>query len=280
MNEKIEAMIENRKEQMLEEIRQAIENVKAYNFPVLIENSHSEPELIGSCIFIIIDDRKFLATAGHVANECAKSSILVGYESKLVDFSGVVIKTAGTSTDKVDIAILELIDDDFDKIKDTDCVSLEMIVPSNTAAEQKIYSFIGYPATKSKVDRSRVYTVKSKMYKYFSTTCEKSLYENMSLSPDTHILIKFDAKKCKNESGELVTFPKPNGLSGGGVWLHKNLTAIGEETTQYLSGIAIEHHNDNKCLLGISIEAVIEVLKKEFNVSSLSGRNTNFNIDD
>ncbi|WP_068717353.1 serine protease family protein [Vibrio tritonius] len=280
MNEDVQVLAEARKEEILKEICQAIEKVKGYNFPILIVNSRCEPELIGSCIFLIIDDRKFLATAGHVVNEFDNSSILVGYNSELVGFSGDVMKTEGTSTDKVDIAILELIGDEFEKIKNDDCVPFEMIAPSNTTAEKKIYSFIGYPATKSKIDRNKFNTVKSKMYTYFNTTCEKKVYEDMSLNPNTHILVNFNAKNCKNESGELVTFPRPNGLSGGGVWLHKNLTAIGEETTQYLSGLAIEYHADRKCLVGISIEAVIEVLKQEFNVSSLSGQNTYFNIDD
>lgn len=280
MNNQVEALVEAKKQEVFEEIHQAMEDVKVYNFPVLIENNRSKPELIGSCVFLIIDDRKFFVTAGHVANECANSPILVGYNSKLVEFSGVIIKTAGTNTDKIDIAILELNDVFFVKINNSDCVTLEMIAPSGTCAEQKIYSFIGYPATKSKIDCSRNNTVKSKMYMYFNTTCEGSVYEDMSLTPDTHILIKFDAKKCKNESGELVTFPKPNGLSGGGVWLHKKLTHIRDETTKYLAGIAIEHHADKKCLLGVSIEAVIEVLKQEFNVSSLSCRKTHFSIDD
>ncbi len=279
MNNQVKTLVEAKKQDIFKEIQQAIENVKVYNFPVLIENNSSEPELIGSCIFLTIDGRKFFVTAGHVASECANSSVLVGYNSKLVEFSGVIIKTAGTNTDKIDIAILELNEDSFEKINSSDCITLEMIAPSGTFAEQKIYSFIGYPATKSKIDRSKTNTIKSKMYKYFNTTCEGAAYEDMSLTPDTHILVKFDAKKCKNESGELVTFPKPNGLSGGGVWLHKKLTAIGEETTKYLAGIAIEHHADKKCLLGVNIEAVIEVLKQEFNVSSLSCRNTHFNID-
>ncbi|CAH5375218.1 hypothetical protein [Serratia marcescens] len=280
MNNQFKLLIEAKKQKILEEIRQAMENVKVYNFPVFIENSMSKPELIGSCVFLIIDGRKFFVTAGHVANECANSSIFVGYNSKLVEFSGVIIKTAGTNTDKIDIAILELDGGLFGEIEDSDCVTLEMIAPIGTFSQQRIYSFIGYPATKSKIDRSKIDTVKSIMYMYFNTTCEGEVYEDMSLTPETHILVKFDAKKCKNESGEIVTFPKPNGLSGGGVWLHKDLTATGEETTEYLAGIAIEHHADKKCMLGVSIEAVIEVLKQEFNVSSLSCNNTHFSIDD
>lgn len=280
MNNQFKLLIENKKQKILEEIRQAMENVKVYNFPVFIENSISKPELIGSCVFLIIDDRKIFFTAGHVANECVNSPVSVGYNSKLVEFSGVIIKTTGTHTDKIDIAILELDGDLFGGIEGSDCVTLEMIAPISTFAQQRIYSFIGYPATKSKIDRSKIDTVKSIMYMYFNTTCEGGMYEDMSLTPETHILVKFDAKKCKNESGEIVTFPKPNGLSGGGVWLHKNLTATGEETTKYLAGIAIEHHADKKCMLGVSIEAVIEVLKQEFNVSSLSCNNTYFSIDD
>ncbi len=76
MNNQVEALVEVKKQEVFEEIHQAMEDVKVYNFPVLIENNSSKPELIGSCVFLIIDDRKFFVTAGHVANECANSLIL------------------------------------------------------------------------------------------------------------------------------------------------------------------------------------------------------------
>ncbi|WP_146047133.1 hypothetical protein [Aeromonas bestiarum] len=223
-------------------------------------------------------ERKFLVTAGHVVNEFRNSLILVGVHNELIGFNGDIFKTSGSDKDKIDIAVLEVVGDNFNKINVEDCVQLSMLAPENTVAHKKIYSFIGYPATKAKIDRNKIFSVKSKMYKYFDTTCNQSVYADLSLSENTHILINFNAKKCKDESGQQVTFPKPNGMSGGGVWLHKDLDCVRQPTTEYLAGVAIEYHANKNCMLGVSIEAVIEVLKKKFGLSCFNSRSTSFNI--
>ncbi|MGL5307722.1 MAG: hypothetical protein ACRC9Y_16555 [Aeromonas veronii] len=275
----INTIVQDSLKQLHESVDIEINKVKKFHYPIYgaNERNHPQPCLIGTCIILEIDQRFFLVSASHVFNENEFTTIYIGGGEKLFELTGLRVGTPGDDSDLVDIAIMEVTKDNLDYWSIENHIGIDSIYINKECKEKEIYTFIGYPATKSKVVRTQENHVRPELYQYYSFTCKDETYQEISVSRATHILISFEGKKCFS-GGQQVTFPKPNGISGGGVWFNSNLNLSPIEVGAKLAGIAVKNCKSEKCLLAINIDAVLQVIKNEHCISSLSSLNTVFAI--
>lgn len=104
--------------------------------------------------------------------------------------------------------------------------------------------------------------LRSKICEHTDTIVSKEIYSKLGFEIDSNIIINF---KRNN-------FPKPHGMSGGGVWL-KNISYMPK-----LVGICIEYDKKLKVMIGTRIGAVIEAIRNRYS-NYVELPKTNFQIE-
>ncbi|MHA2061781.1 MAG: hypothetical protein ACW963_05780 [Candidatus Sifarchaeia archaeon] len=257
---------------------------KACHCPIIGADERSKPYLVGTGVVLSIDSQIFIASAAHVFDENEITSIYTFLEGKDQIIEGEIQATSkpgnNRDEDKIDIAILKVDDSLIPKFMSTYCpVTIDEIDVNDIPHSKKYYAFIGHPTNKTK-PKFGTTIMKREMFSYMGTIVTQKAYQQLDLSIYSHIVIGFDPKKCIAEDGIRYTFPKPKGMSGGGVWLMEDLNSHSSRSyVNKLVGIGIEDHKNPEVMVGTRIGAVIEVIKKGFpDCKNLP--KTNFKIND
>ncbi len=130
--------------------------------------------------------------------------------------------------------------------------------------ENTLYIFSGYPSSKNRPKRN---SNVRKVCPYFSmgdiVSDEKyNKHEKKGYSKVYNIFINFDSKKLKNLKGERTNAPDQYGMSGGPVWIFEPSSVGTDKQPIRLAGVGIEWHKGEKVLIGTSIIAAMEILRK------------------
>lgn len=247
----------------------ALQARKACHCPIFGADKISKPYLVGTGVVLDIDSQIFIASAAHVFDENNITSIYTFLEGINQIIEGQIQATSKPGNDrdedKIDIAIYKVDDSLVPKFISTyHPVTIGEIDVNDIPSSKKYYAFIGHPTNKTK-PKYRTTIIKSQMFSYMGTIASEKAYQQLNLSKYSHIVIGFNPKKCIAEDGTICTFPKPKGMSGGGVWLMEDLNSHSSQSyVNKLVGIGIEDHKNPKVMVGIRIGAVVEVIKKRF----------------
>lgn len=236
----------------LDAVNKIIEPYKKYNYPMFIVTDEGEPEQIGTFVIIKLKSSFYLLTAAHVANICSEKGYYYFFDNSYVEFTGSLLKTEGSPSDVTDIAILKL-NDEFQTSGFN--IVTEELLPRPGQASDGIHSFIGYPASKTKLNRPEK-KIRSNLHVFYNTLCASDIYKHNDLNIQDHIAIVFDKKNCLSSKGEKVTFPDPQGMSGGGIWCHEVISG-----KTLLVGIASTWKRKNKCLFGSRLTLIMGVIQ-------------------
>jgi hypothetical protein len=261
----------------------ALQTRKACHCPIIGADEGSKPYLVGTGVVLNINSEIFIASAAHVFDENVTTSIYTFLEGKDQIIEGQIQATSKPGNDrdkdKIDIAIYKVDDSLIPKFISTYCpVTIGEIDVNDIPNSKKYYAFIGHPTNKTK-PKFRTTKMKSEMFSYMGTIATEKAYQQLKLSKYSHIVIDFDPKKCIAEDGTICTFPKPRGMSGGGVWLMEDLNSHSSQSyVNKLVGIGIEDHKNPKVMVGTRIGAVVEVIKNRFPEYKNLPK-TNFNIN-
>lgn len=215
-------------------------------FLIAAETDKNTLESIGTCVLIKLDNRYFLITAAHVMNQRHKVKSKALYllldsepeRTKILIEEDMVCDPNDEVADYHDIAIIELNKENYKIIPDERFLTLEQ-VEFNDSDTKKIYAISGYPSSKNKsLNRHG----KNKFLVVFTTEFKDDIF-TLSLHYD---------KSSLNQ--ELI---KPQGMSGGGVWVMSNKTDLKPK----LIGISVSHKS----------KKYIEVLKISYVLSMIKG---------
>ena len=127
-----------------------------------------------------------------------------------------------------------------------------------TPRRRKQYLIMGFPSSKSEVDRKR---------RQFTTTVCPNLcvsadakrYDKLKLSPDNHIVLNFNVRRVHGRKGRHA-FPKPNGMSGSPVWLMHDDDGPNDPVQTPVVGILIEHCPSKLALVATDIGFAIDMI--------------------
>lgn len=128
------------------------------------------------------------------------------------------------------------------------------------------YAFVGYPASKAKVSRPEK-RVSSSAYAYLASSAEPSVYAELGLREQYHIVLPFDAKNIYQIDGRKMNFPKPAGISGTPLWELHTADAGGPR----IVGVMIEVRKKHKALIATDIGVVVRMLADYYGIDVNGG---------
>ena len=188
-----------------------------------------------------------------------------------------------TAHGKCDIAILRLSSETIKYVEELgfDFLDKKYLGINLSVQHDSILHICGYPANKTKGPiygkdgkRLQIETTFDSNHKrqlfplVFSSKLiylalpyidDANQYERHCLEKATHLLMSFHYKKLSKQNGSRITLPKPNGMSGSGLW------AITTDGNYYLIGIMIEYNLKESYMLATRIDYVTELIRYVFN---------------
>jgi hypothetical protein len=224
------------------------------------------PEVVGSALLLQIGDRKFAISARHVFKRLHTNSIgIVG--SGLAELHGqhfYYTTERAQEGDLFDLAFVALTERQVEDLGECLYLGLSdldlMERPDFGHALSSKYFAHGFPCSVQNwigpgdPVRPRPFTIHS-----LPAPVEK--YAPLGCDSERHLLIEFDRKNALDLAGPR-TAPKPNGMSGCGIWTAPRGTA---SESSALVAILTEHHaGSHKVIVSTRVRAVLGGVWKHF----------------
>ena len=178
--------------------------------PIFVKRQYSiNYELLGTATYLESDNSQYLVTARHVFNEYKDQELLIPITDNKIGIIPTNIYSGITEQDIVDIAFCRLEEKLmlFSPIHVNQCNSLQY--------SKSILSIFGYPSTKT---RSRSKIVESGLFCYLTSIENDEKRWLGKIDKRVNYLCKFDQEDSYDIDNKRATFPKPNGISGGGLF--------------------------------------------------------------
>lgn len=220
------------------------------------------PSLLGSGTLFVNGGRYFIITAAHLFEINPIGNCLIQVNDRFVNISGLQSGTdyKGGNNDKIEFTIIEL---DNETCRDVSSLGTfippEKLAPVSICKERNQLYFFGYPSSKNRT-RHDIKKTRNKITCIHGTNSSKlpSCYYR-----DAHLAIDFSKDPHYNldEDGNNATPPDPYGMSGGPVFLTYTKSPQSYEDFLF-AGIGLEHHIENNLLIGLSMPAILDILKQ------------------
>ena len=256
--------------------------------PIYGSTSSGRPDHIGSAVLFKVDSHHFLITAAHVIDWKKEATLYVGGEKEFIELRGDCYSTVHESgdreKDKYDFAILKLNFNIVSKFGDIRFITPNQTNPNDFIKRGRVYLALGYPNTKNrKFDNNLKKTTSNPLIYSSVITDNQNLYYELGVQQYTHALLKFDKKRVKDESGQIVISPNPTGASGGGLFYIGDFadpdTYAPGPVEGKLVGILIEWHSSKKVIMAVRVSTIIETIRLKYPELSYSlPRAKNVNI--
>jgi hypothetical protein len=258
-------------------IDQIAESLSSTTVQFFYENKKGLPEATGSGLFFEVENRHFVITAAHVIAEHPNDTyIIVGTEGiilgGLLHFVA-LHNSEKRKDDKIDLAFIELDNSLINLIKSQyRFLTLDDIQVDHSINESFQYLSYGYPVTKTKfknIQGERV--IVTSPFIYNSTILPNFNHARFGFRQDVHIAIKFSGEIKSNVNKLPHLAPDVSGISGSGLWYLLNFPFPEVLENRKLVGIVIERVKelDNKAIVAVSIDLIIEFFRNNLGISTL-----------
>ncbi|EAU56007.1 hypothetical protein [Mariprofundus ferrooxydans] len=196
------------------------------SLPVLGVDEQAEKVYgIGTCTLAHLDDgRNFLINCAHTINTWGESPIYIALPIGRSIELPFALKSKSKTVDKLDIAVTPLDGEFGAHFYDNDLTSNSLIdkpIPNKYKNLPKRVVFFGYPASRANIDL-KAKRINSKSIAIVGieveSVSEKTL-ETYDIDLATHLLASFSIGKMKDQNNKMKRAPKPNGISGGAVYI-------------------------------------------------------------
>jgi len=248
----------------------AYEFVRRYHFPIVgIDANSNKMFLIGTCILLRIEKRVFLVTAAHVMNERQyvknKELWLYNYSNgrKTIISEDIIGNDDKNVPNSTDVAIVELNIKEHETFNTPyfyercflDLNRILTDIEYQTSDEEKVdYIVAGYPSSKNKN-----IGIKNKKLKLFLFLTDLVNEENKQTTEESLLTVSVNWNN-KDLSIKGTSLPRPQGMSGGGVWLLSDKS----EFCPMLYAISVAHIGSEKKVIAVKMSLVLSILKSYF----------------
>lgn len=229
-----------------------------YNFDSL--KTVKYPFSHASGVLIKSNKAYYILTAGHVIQRDKPQhlSVLLGREVHLI--KGRVDKVeAQLSTD---IALIKLENDLVTRIKKHRVfLDFKGICSSHKLIETQNYHVVGFPSSYNKINKKTNF-VTSKTFSLLTSKVDDKWFGKLEYSKEISYLMGYKRKKVIfSKNNKKAIGPKPDGLSGCGLWYIPNmLIEKGQEVPYYLIGILAEFVREQNILVFTKVDVAIKLL--------------------
>ncbi len=226
--------------------------------PIFVDSSKGIVQQ-GTGVLIDLFDSIFLFTAAHVLDEMVERShdLLIpckgGIDSIEGSYSYIALKhKQNRNEDMIDVAYFKLTNEIAERLHDSlEPLPEDKIVPINNFSLFDVATFAGYPHSKSKI---RGTAAMNEIASYSGVLVDQNEYKELGYEPALNILTKFRAKKAVKPDGTHYNSPKPQGISGGGIYLWpKTDDGKSHPVDRRLIGIGHTYKKRENLLIGTNI---------------------------
>jgi len=241
--------------------------------PVYASIKGAHPELIGSCVLIALEDRKFIVTAAHVVDWSDTHSLYVAGRvgTEPMQMLGTIYQTkhtGGRNSDKYDTAFWRVSEADVTRLGDVKFLSKSDFGHNKVPPSGRLFMTVGYPLSrnKNKIDYSEK-TIRSLAWRYTGPVENiPELSKKLGVSGEDHLFLKFNKNSTKLYGGKVSSI-NPRGISGGALIDIGNFSdmteyADGRECKGLLAGMIIEKNKKHRALIAIKIQYIVDAITK------------------
>jgi len=248
----------------LRHLRETELRLKDSVIPVYRQVPKGTPELIGSAVLLRICDATFLCTAAHVLESRDGANVYLPHGDTLQPFAGQLHVTQVPSTgrrddDKYDFALDRLDPERAARFVKYRFITLDQIDQNEVPKVGRLYTFIGYPASKNK-SRFGTDKIQPEVVTYTGGPLGPIEYERYGFNLSSHLQVDFNMKKMSDREGRTVKPIDPHGVSGGAVWKTADLPELeaGTNAEQFV-GIAMECRRN--ALIAVRVSLILETIR-------------------
>lgn len=240
-------------------------NLQKFTIPIYCEWGNDNLTLVGSGILIKILDNYILLTAAHVIDETEKGNLAIPSEQDLTGLDGFYCSSIPIGKtrddDNYDIAFAFLAPSTIQGLlTNYQFLEFSKLFIDNITFPVRLLSFIGYPASKNKTD----YRIKPYPHMHTNSELNKEKYSEYKINTHFKLASSYNAKRTSTQSGVIVQFPDPHGLSGGGIfiWEIDDNSKVGNYRVEpYLAGIITDRTKDKKIWIGSNIKVALQGIR-------------------
>lgn len=232
--------------------------------PLFAKSEGQYPEMIGTGFLVEDGGSSFLVSAAHVLDHARRLFFYVEKGTTRI-LSGRIAKSLSPNngprqTDRLDVAVLKLEGEGLPPYPGLGkrAMPMSMLLPSPLPRDDKQYLIVGFPSSKSKADRKNR-QVNSQPISFRNISAPQSLYGELGVPPETHIVLPLDLKKSVALDRKIQPFVSPHGLSGSPMFALPKGWDKGGATP--VAGVVIEHHQNERALVATDIAFVIEMIR-------------------
>lgn len=236
--------------------------------PLFRDDPTGKPRRCGSGFLVSAGTTSYLISAAHVfdaVKEGHEPYYYIGPKTKrtLSGSARLTRPPSGQSRryDKFDIGVLRLEGPALPPYPVVEKYPLPVntLKPSALPREGKQYLLVGFPGTKTSLDRARK-QVTTKLYSYRNISCPPDRYSTLGISPQTNIAVSFDRKKSLGANADLRMFPDPTEMSGSPVWLLYDENGPNDPRQTPVVGVAIEHCAKYRAIIATDIAFALDCI--------------------
>jgi hypothetical protein len=247
-------------ERLVQGSEAALERFRAAVKPIYGSTGSGEPEHIGTALLLQLREGHFLLTAAHVIDWNDKTTLYLGEAGfeKLEGEAFISLAPKGDrNLDRADFALMPLDEEFVARLSAAKFVRESEISASVAETTGRTYVCLGYPNSKNKFNRHKG-SVRPALGIYSSLGRPSSELPEVAIE-SAHVLVDFNSKYSRDDSGARIRSTALPGFSGGAII---DLGRISKDTLNSpfdpkLAALLIEGHRDQKVILGTRISVIL-----------------------
>lgn len=228
----------------------------------------SKYKVHGTGVLIQIQDHYFLISAAHVFDRYRDLFIPLSKDYEIIKPGGTTFYNNPANRDGIDVAVLKL---------DNYCVShllsrysflqADDLAINHTFKDGECYTFLGYPATKSKV-LYKTDIFDSTTFFHFTSPVKSEEYSKLNRNPAISVVASYDKKLAYNSKNNIFgTGPDLHGISGCGLWFtdpsHLSTGVIKPKLTAIMTDWPVKNRS---IIIGTRIDVITGIIRKHLDV--------------
>lgn len=233
--------------------------------PIYGATDQGEPSHIGSALLLDLPEGQYLLTAAHVIDWNRETTLYIGADRfAQLEFDALATTSpeGDRRKDHADFAIAPLNADLVASLQHAKFVTEAEISKSAASSDGRIYTCLGYPNSKNKINRNNGMRVVPSLLPYTSVGRPAS-HLPASANDDHHILVDYNAKYSRDEYGNKVGTIAQKGCSGGAIIDVGRISpdTLSADFDPKLAAVFIEAHAQQKVIVGTRLAVILATLR-------------------